>query len=243
MKKLYSCVSILLMSLGIHAQTGSLCTDPIIIETLPYSTADNTANYPDTYDPQTTTHPECSTTDYGNYYHGGNDVIYSYTPASSGTIKVEIPAAIGWTGMFIYTDCANIGVTYAACATGVGAGARTIDNFAVVGGQTYYIFISSWPAPQTVAYTLTVTSLTLGIDESVQAGIILYPNPAQEKIFVDTTATIERANAINVNGQKIEMEISQTNEIAIDKLQNGFYILELSTAEGITIHKNFVKSN
>lgn len=239
MKKLY--FFFLIASSGLFAQ-GSLCEDPIVIASLPFSTTDDTANYLDSYDPQTTTHPTCTTTTYGNYYHGGNDVIYSFTPTFTGTIMVEIPNAIGWTGMFIYNNCADIGVTYAACATGVSAGLRTISNFAVTQGQTYFIFISSWPTPQTVAYTLNVVDTTLGTTQFEQKqGIALYPNPAQNVLHVDTNLNIIKTVIYNVNGQQLQAKMSAANEIAIDHLQSGFYILELQTDNG-TVFKNFVKS-
>lgn len=239
MKKLY--FILLLGSMGMNAQ-GSLCSDPIIIASLPFTDTDDTANYLDSYDPQTDTHPICSTTTYGNYYHGGNDVIYSYTAPASGTIKVEIPNAIGWTGMFIYTDCANIGVTYAACATGVSAGARTIDNFAVTAGQTYFIFISSWPAPQTVTYTLNVTSLTLGVDDMAQhRDVRLYPNPVSDNLHIETGLSIKKATVYNVSGQRLEARMSGP-ELITDHLQSGFYILELATEDGRIVRKNFIKS-
>lgn len=238
MKKLY--FLFLMATCGMFAQ-GSLCDDPIVIASLPFSTTDDTANYLDSYDPQTTTHPACSTTLYGNYYHSGNDVIYSYTPAADGAIKVEIPAALAWTGMFIYTDCASIGVNYAACATNPGAGVRTIDNFAVIAGQTYFIYISSWASPQTVTYTLNVTDAALAVNQfETKQGIVVYPNPASAILHVATDAAIKATAIYNVNGQRLEARLSD-NEIAIDHLQPGFYILELTTSEG-TVFKNFVKS-
>lgn len=239
MRKLYF---ILLASMGAFAQ-GSLCTDPIVIPGLPYSTSDHTANYLDSYDPPTGSSPSCAATTYGNQYHSGNDVIYAYTPTTSGTIKVEIPAALGWTGMFIYTDCANIGVSYAACATGTTNGPRTINNFAVTAGQTYYIFISSWEAPQTVPYTLNVTSLTLGVDDFQQhREVRLYPNPVSQNVKIETALSIAKAAVYNANGQRLDVKMTG-NEIITDHLPSGFYVLELMTDDGLTMRKNFVKSS
>src|SRR5690606_2775638 len=75
----------LLCCFGIQAfsQVGTLCNDPIVIASLPYTTTDNTANYADNYDPDTDFWLPINGVEdeYANYYHGGNDVIYSYTPA------------------------------------------------------------------------------------------------------------------------------------------------------------------
>ena len=238
MKKLY--ITFLLASTGLFAQ-GSLCSDPIIIASLPYSVTDDTANYLDSYDPQTTNHPTCSTTTSGNYYHGGNDVIYSFTATTTTIIKVEIPAAIAWTGMFIYADCADIGVTYAACATSPSAGLRTINNFPVVAGQTYFIYISSWPAPQTVAYSLNVTDLNLATNAFDQIkGITIYPNPASDRLFFETNVAIKNVVVYSVNGQRINLNISN-NEVAIDNLQSGMYVIEMTTENGEIVREKFVK--
>ncbi len=139
------------------SQTGSTCEDPIVITSLPYTVSDDTANYGDNYNPSTDSSPQCSTTTYGNNYHGGNDVVYSYTATANTTINVRLQGVVGWTAIFIYSDCANIGIEYEACSTATTAGNREINNFTVTAGETYYFLASSWPAPQTFTYTLNVT--------------------------------------------------------------------------------------
>ena len=239
MKKYY--LFLLLINFSLFAQ-GSLCSNPIVINSLPFSTTDDTANYGNNYTPQTVTHPTCSTTIYGNYYHGGNDVIYSYTPTVSGTIKVEIPAALAWTGMFIYNNCADIGITYAACATGSSAGPRTINNFAVMAGQTYFIYISSWPTPQTVAYTLNVTDPTLGVDNPISnTNVSVYPNPTSGNLFFDTSFSIKKIKIYASNGQLVANKTTTNNTVSVADLPVGFYLIELQTTDGIIINKNFVK--
>ncbi|MEZ4855421.1 MAG: hypothetical protein R2812_02960 [Gelidibacter sp.] len=58
-----------------------------------------------------------------------------------------------YTGIFVYTDCGNIGVN---CETGAvngfQGGDMLIDNYSVTAGTTYYIVISTWPSPQSTAY-------------------------------------------------------------------------------------------
>lgn len=240
MKKLY--VLFFFAITSSFAQQGSLCTDPIVITSLPYTTTDNTANYGDNYDPATTSSPTCSTTSSGNYYHGGNDVIYSYTPTQSGTIKIEMPSAIGWSGLFVYTDCANIGVTYAACSTSTSTGNRTINNFAVTAGQTYYFFLSTWPDPQTMAYTLNVTQLTLNINEfEATQKIGLYPNPVKDKLQIQSNLDITSASIISINGQVIRKVEVKDNTIPMEDLQSGLYIVQLNTANGSILHQKITK--
>ena len=239
MKKLYFLLA--WVPLAATAQTGSLCTDPIVIASLPFSTSDDTANYGDNYDPQTTSSPTCSTTTFGNYYHGGNDVIYSYTPTSNGSITVSIPSAAAWTGMFIYTDCANIGISYAACATGPSDGARTISDFAVTAGQTYYIFISSWPDPQTVAYTLNVTGSGLGVSDAQAEQVVLFPNPASDYLNISGPSVFTSATVYNVNGQKVISRGVFQNRLDVSELAAGMYIVELTAADGNLVRRKFAR--
>lgn len=226
-----------------NAQHGSLCTDAIVIPALPYTTSDDTANYLDMYDPQTTTSPSCSATTYGNFYHSGNDVIYTYTALTTGAIKVEIPAALAWTGMFIYTSCDDIGIAYAACATGPSAGARVINNFAVTAGQTIYIYISSWTTPQTVAYTLNVNEIPLAnTDFKKSNDLVLYPNPASNHLYVETDVAIQSVSIYDANGRRTKANMVAPNEIGIDKLQSGLYIAELITSDGVKTYRKFTKT-
>ena len=136
--------------------TGSTCADPIIV-TLPYTTTDNTANYEDTNYEGSPGATGCGTT---SSYLGGNNVVYAYTATSDTTIKINLTSTDTWKGMFVYNNCADIGSVCAAGASTSGTGALNIDPFPVVSGQTYYIVLGTWPAPDTMAYTLNITENT-----------------------------------------------------------------------------------
>ncbi len=133
---------------------GEVCGNPIVVGALPYSTTDETENYEDDY----TGAPgaSCSST---SSYLNGDDVVYSYSPGSNTSIDVDL-TAIGsnYAGIFIYTDCADIGNT---CVTGATNGGSTgdlaISDFLVSSGTTYYIVISTWASPQSTTYTLDIT--------------------------------------------------------------------------------------
>lgn len=241
MKKLYALF--LLVTVGMYAQTGSLCTDPIIISSLPYTTTDNTANYGDNYDPPTATPIACGAGTSGNYYLGGNDVIYSYTPTANGTITIQLPSSVAWTGLFVFTSCAGIGAAPYACNCSSAAGNRTINDMAVTAGQTYYIVISSWPSPQTIAYTLNVTQTSLENNQiDYTESLVLYPNPVRNQLFLDTDFAIKNVGIISVNGQRLTAQLLDNNSINVEGLSAGFYILEMTTEEGLLLHKNFIKA-
>ncbi|PZR11284.1 MAG: hypothetical protein DI539_20690, partial [Flavobacterium psychrophilum] len=91
----------------------------------------------------------------GNYL-AGNDVVYSYTPAATGNYNINLGGTGGPAGLFVYSSCANIGVS---CLTGGLASASAAYNnasFAMTAGTTYYFVISTNGTPQTTPYTLTI---------------------------------------------------------------------------------------
>ncbi len=134
---------------------GSTCGNPIVVPTpLPYSTDDDTANYGDDYSGGPGAN--CGST---SGYLGGDDVVYAYTPDMDTSVTVTLTPGGTWSGLFIYTDCADIGTT---CADGVANSSQDIREIVlpVTAGTTYYIVVSTWPAPQSITYNLTITENT-----------------------------------------------------------------------------------
>ncbi|MBU2927594.1 fibronectin type III domain-containing protein [Winogradskyella psychrotolerans] len=137
---------------------GTDCANPLDVGTLPYTAiAQTTAGFGDDYSgsPGST---GCTTT---SAYLNGDDIVYSYTSDEDGSIDVDLTNITDtYTGIFIYSDCADIGTT---CATGdfnnysSGTLDLNITNFPVLNGTTYYIVVSTWASPQDTTYDLSVT--------------------------------------------------------------------------------------
>ncbi|MGL2965078.1 DUF7619 domain-containing protein [Flavobacterium sp. XGLA_31] len=141
----------------INPTPGISCNNPIQITALPYSTTNDTANFSDNATIEGS--PGSSGCGSTNSYLNGNDVVYAYTATTTGTINVMMTPTATYSGIFVYTDCANIGT---ACVNGVanaGTTPRTFD-LSVTAGQTYYFVISTWAAPQTTGYTLVLQPFT-----------------------------------------------------------------------------------
>lgn len=243
MKKLY--LLFILASGSLYAQPGNLCNDPIVITSLPYTTSDNTANYGDNYDPPTSTPILCGSGTSGNYYLTGNDVIYSITPTISGAINIQLPGSVGWVGLFVFTNCADIGAAPYACNCSPSAGDRTINNMQVTAGQTYYIVISSWAAPQTIAYTLNITGQAfLGINDTVvNNAIAIYPNPVKNELIINTTVSIQEVVLFNLNGQQVLRKSVDFNKVSLSELPAGFYMIEMKDTNGAVYTKKVLKTN
>ncbi|WP_299122378.1 choice-of-anchor J domain-containing protein [uncultured Winogradskyella sp.] len=154
--------------------SGATCEAAITVGALPYNTSDDTANYGDDYSGSAGA-TGCGTT---SNYLNGDDVVYAYTATADTSINIALSALGGaWSGMFVYTDCANIGTE---CVAGMGNGSSTADyalDVDVLSGTTYYIVISTWPAPQSTTYTLDITeNLCTGATVTIPADPIDFTN-------------------------------------------------------------------
>lgn len=151
-KLLLSLFAILFSSIfSSYSQTGFTCSNPITISSIPYQTTDNTSNYGDTYDvSQPTT---CVS---GLNYMTGNDVFYSYTPTVNENLNIRLSPLAGWSGIFVYDGCANVGVSCVAGVANAVSTLREIPQLAVLAGHTYIFAISTNGPPQSVGYTLTI---------------------------------------------------------------------------------------
>ena len=130
---------------------GDTCAAPIVISALPYSTIDNTTGYGDDFD-MTPGATGCGTT--SATYLAGNEVVYSFTPTVSGNIGINVSGLSGAAGLFVYDDCADIGVSCVGGAIGTAAAPINIATLAVTAGTTYYFVISS--TAQTTAYNMVI---------------------------------------------------------------------------------------
>ena len=134
---------------------GGVCTDPIVIDALPYSTTDNTENYQDDYDGSAG--ENCNES--AAYYLNGDDVVYAYTATSDTSINVFMSPDATYSGIFVYDSCDDIGVE---CVAGIGVSNDDNREFDmnVYSGTTYYFVISTWASPQSVGYDLVISENT-----------------------------------------------------------------------------------
>lgn len=139
--------------------TGSICSDPLDVGTLPYmAAAETTAGFGDDYS-GTPGASGCGST---SPYLNGDDKVYSYTSDEDGAIAIDLTAITdNYTGVFVYSSCPDVGV---ACLAGVVNGFSSADlsipELSVTNGSTYYIVVSTWASPQTTTYDLSIIKKT-----------------------------------------------------------------------------------
>lgn len=142
---------------------GDNCETAIPITGLPYFTSGDTA-------------------DNGNYYSGfpgvgcgnfgfqdflsGNDAVYVYTADFSGEINISLSNMDFFTGVFIYSQCEDIGSSCIAGNANVDSNFTVndlpifINNFEVTAGESYIIVISSWYSNLSTPYDLAIQNVS-----------------------------------------------------------------------------------
>jgi hypothetical protein len=92
------------------------------------------------------------------YYDGGDDAVYSYVATEDGeTMTVTVDFSVTYGGVAMSLGCPSGDSTAYTCVgsvTGSGSGVKSFTSDALVAGETYYIHISTYAAPQSTAYTL-----------------------------------------------------------------------------------------
>lgn len=149
---------------------GDLCSDPIVVNTLPFSRADDTDNAANYY--TGTPGTGCgNTVDWGQYIEG-NDVIYSYTPAQNETITIKAAQLYNDNAaIFVYTSCDDIGTNcVAANFNEYSLNDLSIPFFNVTAGTTYYILFST--SFGTTPYFFTIQKENCAVPNQLAASSI-----------------------------------------------------------------------
>ena len=181
---------------------GNICENAIVVASLPYTTTDNTSNYSDTYYEGSPGASGCGST---FSYLNGNDVVYSYTAANTGSIKVLVtPSGTvdTYIGFFVYNTCADIGVSCSnGKVNGSGSAPFGIPELSVTAGQTYYFVISTWAAPQTAAYTLAINENTCVNAQTTFTVVSDCANGEQFNVNVNVT-DLGSATSLSINNNQ-----------------------------------------
>lgn len=129
--------------------TACPCED-VTVASLPYSsTGNNTSGFGDDYS---------SADACGSSYLNGDDIVYKYTPGSDDCINVNLTNTGTYVGVFIMDGCPDAsGTSCVATATSAG-GNPSLSGVTLTGGTDYYIVISTWAAPQSTAFDISITS-------------------------------------------------------------------------------------
>ena len=84
-------------------------------------------------------------------------------------------------------------------------------------------------------------STCVGINQVEGIGqVSIYPNPVTNTLFIQTTESIKTAKCVNNLGQIVDIK-PENNAINVSALTEGMYFLNLTTQDGKTVIKKFIK--
>lgn len=86
------------------------------------------------------------------------------------------------------------------------------------------------------------TCPALGIDDQYFTNLLIYPNPAENSLFISgNTAPISKSISIyNVLGKEV-LSVINTEHINVAKLPSGLYVLKISSGTH-QINRKFIKN-
>jgi hypothetical protein len=124
------------------------------------------------------------------------------------------------------------------------------DLYVTSGLATYYIEVVRYypcnPSLKEGGYesvvSNTATSAPLGISENNLTGIMIYPNPAHEKLFINLSSPVSSEFNLElyaIDGRKIveQKTSSKTNEMNMSGYPAGLYILKIKGDSGMLVKR------
>lgn len=127
---------------------GSECVPNTVIGSLPYvQTGLNTSGAGDDFDEN----DACA-----SYYMGGDDYVFSYTPAADVCVNIALSNTSTWVGLFVTQGCPTTGTCVAYNTNS--SGNPSVQDVYLTGGVEYFITVSTNPSPQTTPFDISVTA-------------------------------------------------------------------------------------
>ncbi|MCF6200754.1 MAG: hypothetical protein L3J42_01290, partial [Hydrogenimonas sp.] len=88
-------------------------------------------------------------------YLNGEDYIFTYTPPVNQTVDITLTGTDAYTGVFLFDGCPTSGGTCVTNNTSVSVD-PSLCGVNITAGTTYYIVISTNPAPDCTPFYLSI---------------------------------------------------------------------------------------
>ena len=222
-------------SVGGGGTPGETCDNSIVVTTLPYDDAGNTATYGNFYaegDVPPVASGAVTTGTGSSYYLSGNEVVYEYTPIEDEVLNISTTNADDWIGLWAFTGCPFTSTV--GYHTGIEGSTRLIQELAVTAGETYYFVISSWAPPESTEYTIHIEKVGgLGTDNQSSTSFSYYPNPTNGVVNITANKDISSVAVYNILGQQVfEMNRVDNGQVDVSALSKGTYLFRVMFEDG-----------
>jgi hypothetical protein len=64
----------------------------------------------------------------------------------------------------------------------------------------------------------------------------IYPNPVKDIVHIQSSATIEQVAIYDMSGRMLR-QVQMTNDIPVQDLARGVYVIKIETKKGIEVRK------
>jgi hypothetical protein len=121
------------------------------------------------------------------------------------------------------------------------------------GGVVTYTPANNYLGIDTFPYTITdgtntASSLvifsvftTTGIENTTDAALLVYPNPAAGLVHFTSAEAVEHINVVDMQGRVVMSPAVNNNTIDITGLSKGLYVIEAKTISGSVVKKRLIK--
>lgn len=152
---------------------------------------------------------------------------------------VTIDASAQLTGNTIAVTQEGASYQWIDCDTGNDIEGATEQSYtATVVGE--YAVIVSLNGCETTSECITVNEILSSNTNEIQNGLVVYPNPAETILNINTNANITAITVFDVLGKTVMSGSSDNTAINISGLQPGVYVISLTAGENVYTRK-FIK--
>lgn len=88
----------------------------------------------------------------------------------------------------------------------------------------------------TISQDLSLQDLTLSVSSADDISVLIYPNPARDRIYIDNDIPLSHISIFDLTGNEIAIR-KKENPINVSELARGIYFLKIEMQEGVFYRK------
>ncbi len=81
-----------------------------------------------------------------------------------------------------------------------------------------------------------IRDLTLGLSSVDEISVLFYPNPAKDKIYIESNFALSHVSIFDLTGNEVAIR-NKENPINVSELARGIYFLKIETQRSIFYRK------
>lgn len=133
------------------------------------------------------------------------------------------------------TISASTGVSYQwiNCATNASIAGETSQNFTVTANGGYAVIVTNANGCSDTSACVTIGYI--GLDEITKDNIVVYPNPTQNEVTINMTASEASLELVDAQGKVLQkLAVVSGDKISLASYERGVYFLNMRTVNGLS---------